>query len=43
MSSGFLKPSLDDDFFGSSWKEDKADLVSVELIFYVTFLRTVID
>jgi len=26
-ATGFLKPSLDDDFAGSTWKEDKPDLV----------------
>jgi hypothetical protein len=29
-ATGFLKPSLDDDFLGSAWKEDKADLVRNE-------------
>jgi hypothetical protein len=26
-AKGFLKPSMDDDFFGSTWKEDRQDLV----------------
>ena len=36
-STRFLKPSMDDDIFGSNWKEDKADLVLKILLFNNVF------